>query len=459
MSPKTSTPPASTRPRPRKRRTETVLERIRGEVGSFLRSIPVQERTPELRSLQQLFEQLEQQPLLPVTLDYVFKRVFEDDLDVLASLLNAILHREGSKALTGKSLTIVNPIQHRRHGDDKSVILDILVQSDEKESFDVEMQFAHRADSCVRALYYGSRLLVDQLEKGRSYAELRPIKVIFFMAFEFFEKSNDVHSVFEVQERTRHTALNNLLELHFLELPKLGREKAPVDTPERLWLQYLKGASAQELKELVMSEPMIGRAVARQHELSRQYKARMAAWLRLRNYIEGEGVKEWGERMRQRAEAAELALQLEQESAKARAMALVEKEKALVQKDQALAQEREANARKEQALVQQNQALAKEREANARNEQALVQKDQALAKEREANARKEQALAQQNQALITSTRLLLAQRFGTLPPELEQGLQHPSNAARLAELLPRLLTARDLPELQHLLRPTDSEQP
>ena len=172
-----------------------------------------------------------------------------------------------------------------------------------------------------------------------------------------------------------------------------------------------------------MSEPMIGRAAARQHVLSRQYKAKMAAWLRLRNYIEGEGVKEWGERMRQRAEAAELALQLEQESAKARSMALVEKEKALVQ-------EREANARKEQALVQ----------------------------EREANARKEQALVQQHKAVITSTRMLLAQRFGALPPELEQRLQHPDIAPRLAELLPQLLTASDLDELRPMLTPAEMDK-
>ena len=416
MSSKTAIPSVPKPSRTTKRRSDAALDRIHAEIAAFLKAIPPQEHTPELRSLQQLFEQLEQQPLLPVTLDYVFKRVFEDDLDVLASLLSAILHREGSRALTGKSLTIVNPIQHRRYGEDKSVILDILVQSDEKESFDVEMQFAHRADSCVRALYYGSRLLVDQLEKGHSYAELRPIKVIFFMAFEFFENSDEVHSVFEVMERTRHTRLNELVELHFLELPKLARAQASVDTPERLWLKYLKGASPQELKELVMSEPMIGRAAARQHVLSRQYKAKMAAWLRLRNYIEGEGVKEWGERMRQRAEAAELALQLEQESAKARAMALVEKEKALVQ----------------------------EREANARKEQALVQKDQVLVQEREANARKEQAL-------VTSTRLLLEQRFGTLPSELVDKLQHPATAPRLAELLPQLLAARSLPELLRLL--------
>lgn len=245
---------------------------------------------------------------------------------------------------------------------------------------------------------------------GQAYGALRPVKVIFFMAFEFFEDSPQVHSVFEMLERRRHSRLHELLELHFLELPKLGRAQAQVDTREQPWLQYLRGPSPDELKELMMKEPMIARAAARQSGLSREHHARLESWLRLRDYIESTGVKEWGERMRLRAEAAEQALLLEQEASRARDLALVEKERVL-------AEQRQALAKKDEALVEQRQALA-----------------------------------QQNQALITTTRQLLEQRFGVLPPELVEALQQPANVLRLPTLLPQLLATSELDAVLKILQ-------
>jgi predicted transposase/invertase (TIGR01784 family) len=69
------------------------------------------------------------------------------------------------------------------------------------------------------------------------------------------------HSTFHISEDKTHHILNDDLEIHFLELPKLlCRTTSPQNRLEK-WLLYLNNVEGDEMEAIAMSEPMIRKAL------------------------------------------------------------------------------------------------------------------------------------------------------------------------------------------------------
>ena len=123
------------------------------------------------------FENLENEELLPVTLDVVFKEIFgqEDSKPILRSFLNATLDL-GIKI--PEQIELLNPEINPEHLKDKKCILDIKVRLPDKTSIDVEIQVTNQYNMDKRSIYYVSKLCSDQLSSGDEYTELRPSIVL-----------------------------------------------------------------------------------------------------------------------------------------------------------------------------------------------------------------------------------------------------------------------------------------
>src|SRR5882757_6497132 len=93
----------------------------------------------------------EQLPKLSPLVDVVFRRLFED-IQLLISLLNALLHLPPDRRLT--SLTILSTKVAGPLADDKEVVLDLRAQTQDGRQFHIEVQIRAFVSYPERMLFY-----------------------------------------------------------------------------------------------------------------------------------------------------------------------------------------------------------------------------------------------------------------------------------------------------------------
>jgi predicted transposase/invertase (TIGR01784 family) len=157
---------------------------------------------------------------LDIRLDVVFKRVFsgsdDDSREALKSLLSACIHRK----VTG--VQVLNTELLPEYQDGKTIRLDVHVVLGKGEAADLEMQMEMESDNIpARAVFYVSKLLAGQVEKGQLYAGIKRVYQIFFINKVLFPNSTQVPRRYTLLEKTTHEPLNDLMEIVFYELPKL----------------------------------------------------------------------------------------------------------------------------------------------------------------------------------------------------------------------------------------------
>ena len=127
---------------------------------------------------------------LPLTDDYIFKRVFafEGNESVLKDFLEAILKKDIKK------VTIKNPEIIPYEKDEKRGLLDIKAETDDGMILDVEMQMKDKKDTEERGIQYLGNMITSQLQIGDDYTKLKKSIVIFITNYNFL-KRNSYHSV------------------------------------------------------------------------------------------------------------------------------------------------------------------------------------------------------------------------------------------------------------------------
>ena len=173
---------------------------------------------------------------LPITDDYIFKRVFayKGNESVLKDFLEAILKKEIQK------VTIKNPEIIPYEKGEKRGLLDIKAETEDGTMLDIEMQMEDEKDIDERATSYMGKLISEQLQVGHKYTELKKSIVIFITNYNFL-KRNSYHSVgrlkFEKTLKEEYVELgyeeedeiaSKYIEYHYIELPKY-KNKNPKD--------------------------------------------------------------------------------------------------------------------------------------------------------------------------------------------------------------------------------------
>ena len=127
---------------------------------------------------------------LPITDDYIFKRVFafEGNESALKDLLEAILNKDI------KTVTIKNPEIIPYEKDEKRGLLDIKAETDDGTILDIEMQMEDEKNTDERGTQYLGKMITEQLKKGDKYKKLKKSIVIFITNYNFL-KRNSYHSV------------------------------------------------------------------------------------------------------------------------------------------------------------------------------------------------------------------------------------------------------------------------
>ena len=181
---------------------------------------------------------------LPITDDYIFKRVFafEGNESALKDLLEAILKKDI------KTVTIKNPEIIPYEKDEKRGLLDIKAETGDGTILDIEMQMEDEKNTDERGTQYLGKMITEQLKKGDKYKKLKKSIVIFITNYNFL-KRNSYHSVgkmkfdetlkeeyVEMGYEEEDQIASKYIEFHYIELPKYKRKEPSKFTKLDQWM-------------------------------------------------------------------------------------------------------------------------------------------------------------------------------------------------------------------------------
>ncbi len=202
--------------------------------------------------------------IFPLRNDLVFKLVFgqEGNEEILARLIDALLHFSGDRRIA--NLTLLSPLNLKEFEDDKFTIVDVKATDYAHRRFTIEMQVREFPSFEKRMAYYLALLYTGQLREGDDFGELHPSYGIAILNYVMFDGYDQFQSAFQFQEKTTGLALPDLMELHFVELPKFKTKPRGLQTRLEKWLDIIKFgekyAKARSLPDELQSDEIIVRA-------------------------------------------------------------------------------------------------------------------------------------------------------------------------------------------------------
>ena len=221
---------------------------------------------------------------LKVKNDFIFQKIFgqNEHKEILIGFLNAVLALEGEQKLTDIEI-IENTRLKKDHIDDKLGVLDIRAKAVTGEQFNIEIQLVNQYNMDQRTLFYWSKLFGGQLKEGQPFQSLKKTITINILDFNYINIEH-YHSVFHLWEDfDKKCKLTDILEIHFLELPKFRKVRPDLSKPLDRWLIFIED-SPKEVRQMAMNnDPAITKAeellerLGSLDEVKRYYEAREMA--------------------------------------------------------------------------------------------------------------------------------------------------------------------------------------
>jgi predicted transposase/invertase (TIGR01784 family) len=193
-----------------------------------------------------------------LTNDLLFKILFVRHQDMLKRLVALLL---GIRLESIKSFLITNTEIPPEVIKGKYCRLDVNMDVD-GQRVDLEVQVNDEGDYPERVLYYWARDYSTALKERESYTDLPRTVIINIVAFKMFD-CDELYSVYEVRERTRHSLLTDRLCLIFCELPKLSElVDADAEDELKLWLTLFNAKTEEDLLSILkLGVPIMEQAI------------------------------------------------------------------------------------------------------------------------------------------------------------------------------------------------------
>jgi len=210
--------------------------------------------------------------------DIIFKYVFasRNSEDILISLLNAVFLDSGQEQIAG--IEYMNPFNAKERLDDKSTILDIKAVDSKGRQYNIEMQVHNEYHFTERVIYYNAKLLTEQLAESQGYDKLNKTISIVFTDFVLLKKEKPLHNIYRLINVKSHKELEDLVEFHFIELPKYKDDKM-YEYPINQWLYALVNgetfiAEPDMMPERIKKEAMIMKAIKKMQKAAADREVR-----------------------------------------------------------------------------------------------------------------------------------------------------------------------------------------
>lgn len=149
---------------------------------------------------------------VPMTNDYLFRALLQQNNQVLKGLICSLLHLEPNQVHT---VEIVNPIELGSSITDKTFILDIKVSLNNFAAIDLELQVINEHNWVDRSLSYLCRNF-DTLAKGGDYQNTKPTIQIGLLNFTLFPSYPEFYATYKLLNVKNHSLYSDKLRISVL---------------------------------------------------------------------------------------------------------------------------------------------------------------------------------------------------------------------------------------------------
>ena len=187
--------------------------------------------------------------------DYAFKKLFgtEENKDIMIEFISLITQLSKNDF---DDVHIENNEYIPRFYNDKTGRLDIKIRLNDGRKIDVEMQNTYFDYYPKRSIFYCSKLIHEHFMSGFQYMQLKKCIAINVLNSPF-TLSRKVHSIYQIRETEEQTLLDELLEIHFLDLTKLKKDNL---TSLEKWLMFIKTDRKEARQVLSQGNPIMAKA-------------------------------------------------------------------------------------------------------------------------------------------------------------------------------------------------------
>jgi predicted transposase/invertase (TIGR01784 family) len=213
---------------------------------------------------------MEQKPLSP-TNDFVFKKVFGENMTVLTDFLKSVLDLPDDEY---QGLIVVDPHLSRDSMEDKLGILDIKIKTRSRKTIDVEVQVRAQPSIWKRMQYYTANMYVGQVQSGNKYDQLTNAISILIADFVLIKENDEYHNRFRLYDERTKTHFPDSIEVNTLEIPKV-RESDRTKLSD--WLTFFAAKTEEEFMTVSQKNPAIAEAWGVIKTLSADERSRLLA--------------------------------------------------------------------------------------------------------------------------------------------------------------------------------------
>ena len=196
--------------------------------------------------------------------DFIFKKVFGEkgNEDILIAFINAVLKRTKKEPIVEVEI-IDNKQLTKELILDKTGIIDVRAKTSKGENIDIEVQLTDQGNMDKRTLFYWGKMYLENIKQGQDYTSLEKVITINILDFEFLGTENYQSSFHLWEDIEKDYMLTDVVEIHFLELPKFRKKKDKEYRENAIerWLMFLeKDTPEATLKELMSLDTAIEKA-------------------------------------------------------------------------------------------------------------------------------------------------------------------------------------------------------
>ena len=203
---------------------------------------------------------MEEELQITLTNDYAFKRLLgsEENKPLLQDFLECILDLTPQQVI---GLEFMDKELTKEEFSDKTGILDVKLKLTDGTIIDIEIQASWNASFVKRTLFYWAKMYTADFKAGESYDKLHRCIAINIIA-DGFRLNDAIHSEYLLQEKTAHSILTDVLEVHFLDLQAAKRAKAEGKTEGKRgqlinWLRFIGATDKKERAMIATTSPVL----------------------------------------------------------------------------------------------------------------------------------------------------------------------------------------------------------
>ena len=221
---------------------------------------------------------IEINPELKMKSDIMFKAFYgrKENEEFLQNFLESVL---GEKIKIKKVMHDVRLEQLAK--EQKFGILDLGVELEDGEFINVEIQIKNYKNIEKRTTFYACKKLIEQLEPGEDYRQLKPTIIIAILDYSFIKLPEYITETVRVAKEHRDYEINNDVKYYYIELEKFRNQNPDMTKRINQWISFVDMERSDLLEIAFKENDKVKRAVENYEVLTGDEEVKRLAEIRL----------------------------------------------------------------------------------------------------------------------------------------------------------------------------------